>query len=96
MVCKHLRQLEEELAAAGIAETCRGQTWTDNCREFVYFDCVLDRRSIRARMNLAECVKDEEYLGTHMGQEYGFYCSQCKDGVMGHHPKTGENQKIFG
>jgi hypothetical protein len=87
MVCEHLRQLEQEIAAAGIQETHRGKTWTDNCREFVYFDCVLDRESIRKRLTLAECVKDDDYLGTHMGSEYGFYCELCKDGVMGYHPR---------
>jgi hypothetical protein len=97
MVCEHLRQLEREIAATGIRETYRGKTWTHNCREFVYFDCVLDRESIRKRLALAECVKDDEYLGTHMGTEYGFYCEQCKDGVMGYHPKgpKGSGSRVF-
>ncbi|MBM4030920.1 MAG: hypothetical protein FJ291_03945 [Planctomycetes bacterium] len=96
MVCEHLRQLERELAAAGIDVTYRGQAWTDNCREFVYFECVLDRESIRKRLNLAECVKDDEYLGTHMGSEYGFYCELCKDGIMGIHPARQRDARVFG
>ena len=96
MVCEHLRQIEEELVAAGMQETYRGQAWSENCREFVYFDCVLDLQSIRKRIELAECVIDEEYLGTHMGSESGFYCKQCKDGVMGHHPRGGGSHKVFG
>ena len=95
MVCEHLRQLEQEIAAAGIQETSRGKAWSDNGREFVYFDCVLERHSIRKRLVLDECVSDSEYLGTHMGEEYGFYCEQCKDGVMGHHPKAGGCYIIF-
>jgi hypothetical protein len=95
MVCEHLRHLEQEIAAAGIRETRRGQTWTDNCREFVYFDCVLDRESIRKRLRLADCVKDDDYLGTHMGEEYGFYCEECKDGVMGRHPRGLGSNTVF-
>ena len=95
MVCEHLRHLEQEIAAAGIQETRRGKTWTDNCREFVYFDCVLDRESIRKRLTLAECVVDDEYLGTHMGEEYGFYCERCKDGIMGHHPRGHGSDTVF-
>lgn len=86
MVCEHLRGLEAELAAAGHVETARGQVWTRNCREFVYFACVLDRESIRARLDLADCVEDTEHLGTHEGSEYGFYCRECQDGVLGYHP----------
>ena len=95
MVCEHLRQLEAELIASGIQETYRGQVWSDNCREFVYFDCILDRQSIRKRIAFADSVKDSEYLGTHMGSESGFYCEKCKDGIMGHHPKTRKIRKVF-
>ena len=43
MTCEHLRQLENEMIAAGVRQTCRGQAWTGNCREWVYSDCYLDR-----------------------------------------------------
>ena len=95
MTCEHLRPLEQELTAAGIKETYRGQAWSDNCREFVYFDCVLDRESIRRRLKLADCVRDSDYLGTHMGSEYGFYCEQCQDGIMGIHPTRSTHQRVF-
>ena len=49
MVCEHLRQLEDELIAAGVREKFRGRAWSRNCREWVYFDCYLDRDSIRQR-----------------------------------------------
>ena len=42
MVCEHLVALEEALLAAGVPVTSRGQAWTDNCHEWVYFDVVLD------------------------------------------------------
>ena len=85
MVCEHLKQLEDELIAAGVKETFRGKAWTRNCREWVYFDCYLDRESIRKRISFDPCVKDHELLGCHEGQESGFQCQKCKDGIMGVH-----------
>ncbi len=85
MTCEHLQQLEEEMIAAGVPITFRGQAWSDNCREWVYFNCYLDRVAIRNRMALSPCVLDHDHLGTHDGQEAGFRCSECKDGIMGIH-----------
>ena len=83
MTCEHLRKLEEELLSAGIKETCRGTPWTDNCREWVYFDVVLDTASIAARMNFAPCVTVHENLDPRSGTERGLYCSECLDAIMG-------------
>jgi hypothetical protein len=95
MVCTHLWILEAELAGAGIRETFRGQAWSSNCREWVYFDYVLDRQSIRARLQFEACVEDHEHLGTHDGQEAGFVCTACHDGVMGVHPHHGGQARVF-
>jgi hypothetical protein len=83
MLCEHLRSLERELIDAGIRETFRGQAWSSNCREWVYFDCWLDRASIRKRLDFASVVKDHEHRGTHDGQESGFVCAACNDAIMG-------------
>ena len=88
MVCEHLAALEAALIEARMRETYRGQAWSMNCREWVYFSCVLDRDLIRGRMSLDGCVKDHEHYGTHDGQEAGFACEVCKDGVMGIHPRS--------
>jgi hypothetical protein len=48
MTCEHLLPLEEALLAEGIRETSRGQAWSENCREWVYFDCRLDLPLISA------------------------------------------------
>jgi hypothetical protein len=90
MLCEHLAPLEREIVAAGVQETFRGQAWSDNCREWVYFACWLDRVAIRARLTLHECVKDHEHRGTHDGQEAGFVCMACHDAVMGaYEPRPG-------
>jgi len=88
MVCEHLRPLEKALTEAGIEETFRGPAWSKNCREWVYFRCVLNRASLRERLGLPPCVVDHEHLGTHDGQEAGFICELCHDGIMGTHPKS--------
>jgi len=95
MVCEHLRQLEEEIITSGIAETYRGEAWSRACREWVYFDCYLDRASIRERIAFADCVVDHDHLGTHDGQESGFYCNVCKDGIMGVHEVSREGRRVF-
>jgi hypothetical protein len=86
MLCDHLHALEEEIIARGVKETYRGQAWSDNCREWVYFDCVLDLPALRARLSLAQCVADHRHRGTHDGNEAGLVCETCKDAIMGRHP----------
>lgn len=86
MLCEHLRPLEEEIIARNVAETFRGQAWSDNCCEWVYYDCVLDLAALRTRFAFASCIVDHQHRGTHDGQESGFVCEQCKDAIMGRHP----------
>lgn len=94
MVCEHLRALERQIQAAGIKETFSGQAWSNNCREWVYFDCYLNSGEIRARIQIADCVKDHSHGGTHDGQESGFYCESCKDGIMGWHENFRDKANI--
>ncbi len=83
MTCEHLRQLEDAMIAAGIRETYRGQPWTNNCREWVYFDCFIDTDAVRQSFTFTSCVSEHAHRGTHDGQERGFECSECHDGIMG-------------
>jgi hypothetical protein len=87
MTCEHLIKLEQELYDRGIAVTYRGQAWSDNCREWVYFDCYLNIPMIRKRLLLDACVSDHEHLGTHDGCEAGFVCTIHHDAIMGVHEK---------
>jgi hypothetical protein len=73
MTCEHLRPLEQAMIAAGMAETFRGQAWSNNCREWVYFNCFIDTAAVRKRFNFADCVTDHAHRGTHDGQERGLY-----------------------
>jgi hypothetical protein len=83
MTCEHLRQLEDAMIAAGIRETYRGQPWSNNCREWVYFDCFMDVDAVRHRFTFAACVKEHAHRGTHDGRERGLECTECHDAVMG-------------
>jgi hypothetical protein len=97
VVCGHLAALERALVASGARETARGQVWSRNCREWVYFDVVLDLAALRARFAIAPCVEDSENLDPKSGQERGLYCAQCHDAVMGriadapHYPPPGRD-----
>lgn len=86
MVCEHLAALEQELIARGVEETYRGQAWSQNCREWAYFACVLDLPALRARFQFSPWVSDHVHRGTHDGAEAGFVCGQCHDAIMGGHP----------
>ncbi len=83
MTCEHLRSLESTIIARGIRETFRGKAWSQNCREWVYFDCFIDTEAVRRAFSFADCVIEHIHRGTHDGQERGFVCSSCQDAVMG-------------
>lgn len=88
MTCEHLQPLEQALIERGFRETFRGQAWSQNCREWVYFDVVLDTDAIRQSFALPECVAVHAHRGTHDGQERGFVCQACRDAVMGRYEPT--------
>ena len=96
MICEHLRPLEERLIRLGYAVTYRGQTWTRNCREWVYFDCVLALAEIREAIPFDACVHDHVHRGTHEGSEQGFVCQRDWDAVMGAHPESGISRMFRG
>lgn len=95
-MCEHLIELEKAIKEKGIKETFRGQAWTDNCREWVYFDCLLALEKLKLRFNFADCVIVQINNDSRSGMEAGFYCSLCKDAVMGVHPQFREGKIIFG
>ena len=94
-MCEHLAGLDHELQKQGIKETFRGQAWSANTREWVYYDCVLLLENLAQRFNLPEFVEIHVNSDAKSGMEAGFYCTLCKDGVMGHHPRVGEGKTYF-
>lgn len=94
-MCEHLIVLDNELKSNGFKETYRGQPWSDNCREWVYYDCFLDLVAIRKRLNLPDFVESHSNDDPRSGLEAGLVCSQCHDGVIGAHRSVAEGKKIF-
>ena len=94
LMCEHLRFLEDYLKAKKIPEIFRGQAWSDNCREWVYFDCVLDTESLKTKFNLPPFVITHENTDERSGTELGLVCTQCQDAIMGLHPKHSSSSKI--
>ncbi len=95
MICEHLRELEAALVNAGFKEVFRGKAWSDHCREWVYFDCLLSLPALRAKFRLPPCVTDHIHRGTHDGQEAGFVCSEHDDAIMGVHPDGAAGRRTF-
>ena len=93
-MCEHLQQLEEYLKYEKIPETFRGQAWSDNCREWVYFDCILDTESLKANFQLPGFVVTHENTDVKSGTELGLVCTRCKDAIMGLHPSHASPSKL--
>ena len=95
MLCEHLCEIEKAITLAGIAETYRGQPWSKNCRQWVYFDCVLDMDAIKRKFDLAECVGEHLNHDPKSGREAGLVCNLCHDAVVGLHAKDGNGKNRF-
>lgn len=91
-MCEHLIHLEQEIKARGLKETYRGQPWSNNCREWVYFDCLLVKEKIEARYNFPSFVSWHSNDDERSGLEAGFVCYHCYDAVIGAHPRRAEGK----
>lgn len=85
--------METYLQEKGIPETFRGQAWSDHCREWVYFDCVLDVEALKSRLQLPGFVEKHENTDLRSGTELGLVCTECYDAIMGLHPAHALLQK---
>lgn len=85
-MCIHLQPLENYLVSKGIVETWRGQPWTKNCREWIYYECVLQTEKLKTKLHLGKCVETHDYADIKAGTELGLVCTLCHDGIMGRHP----------
>jgi len=84
-MCIHLFPLEQEIKSKGIRETFRGQAWTDNCREWIYFDCYLDVEQIKQRLALPDFIEHHVNEDPKSGYEEGLVCTLCHDAIIGYH-----------
>jgi hypothetical protein len=94
-MCEHLQPLENYLKAKKVPVTFRGQAWSDNCREWVYFDCILETEALRSKFNLPSFVVTHENVDPKSGTELGLVCTKCKDAIMGLHPEYSSLSNII-
>lgn len=93
--CTHLQPLEADLLSTGIKETFRGQAWSNNCREWVYFDCFLDLKQLRRNYDLPEFVIAHLNNDPRSGMEAGLVCRMCNDAIIGLHPSAAKGKQVF-
>ncbi len=87
-MCIHLKPLENYLKTKKITETYRGQVWTKNCREWIYYDAVLNPQKLKERFHFDDSIKIHDYEDIKVGSELGLVCTLCNDAVMGVHPNS--------
>ena len=87
--CVHLAVLERELAAAGVA-VGPGRPCPHDADWGTWFevDALFDVARLRGRLSLAPCVRYEEYEGVLCASDATFYCDQCKQAIVGLHPRA--------
>lgn len=87
-MCAHLKPIEDYLKKAGYTEIYRGQPWSKNCREWIYFDEVLDPIELIKTFNLNKSISIHNYADNKVGAEFGLVCTICKDAIIGRHPNN--------
>lgn len=85
-LCEHLQPMLDFLMSTGAKMSFAGQAWSKNCRTWVYLDRTLDTAALSRKFKLASCVRVHSHRGTHERSEYGFYCEEHQDGLMGPYP----------
>ena len=66
-MCIHLKPLENYLQTQGIAETYRGQVWSKNCREWIYYDAVLNPQKLKEKFQFDDTIKIHDYEDIKVG-----------------------------
>ena len=87
MICLHLNPAKEYIETFNPKVTFAGKSWTENSRFWIYYDVILDVLTIKKGLKLNECILVNDIEDCKLGMEYGLWCSKCKDGLMGIHPK---------
>ena len=87
-MCIHLKPLEDYLKTQGIVETYRGQVWTKNSREWIYYDAVLNPQELKEKFDFSNSIIIHNYEDIKVGSELGLVCTICNDAIIGQHPNS--------
>jgi hypothetical protein len=60
----------------------------------VYFDCVLEPETLKAKFHLPSFVITHENTDEKSGTELGLVCTMCKDAIMGLHRSHSSPSKL--
>jgi hypothetical protein len=55
-MCTHLKPLEDYLMVENMLEVYRGQVWTKNCREWIYYDAVLNPQKLKEKFHFDDTI----------------------------------------
>jgi len=95
MVCHHLEILAADIENLGIEKVPGQYNLMDDC-ECIYFDCRLDRKSIRSKSHFPDFIEDLILPNAEGHPEEGFICKRCNLVVMGAHPAAMPGYRTFG
>ena len=97
-MCEHLMELDRYIKNKGIKEIFRGKAWSENCNEWVYYDCIMNIKKLKEKFIFDNCITIHEYFDIKSANELGFFCNKCKDGIMGFIPNNelSKNKKLLG
>lgn len=96
MVCHHLEPLAVDIKSQKFSEINRNQNENTTDIQWVYFDCYLDRKSIRQKYNFPDFVIDHIDQTMDGVPEEGLICENCKCGIIGVQKGFLPGNKIFG
>jgi hypothetical protein len=73
-----LEALDNYVRNKNVKELFRGNAWSKNCREWVYYDCVLNVKKLKEKFSFNNCVIIREYNDIKVANELGFFCNRSK------------------
>ncbi|QQR99025.1 MAG: hypothetical protein IPK18_05815 [Sphingobacteriales bacterium] len=94
-MCTHLKPIEDFLKSKGYVETYRGQVWSNNCREWIYFNTILQPKELITQFKLGSFITIHDYEDIKVGSELGLECTLCKDAIMGYHPSSAYSKEKY-
>lgn len=93
-MCEHLLPIEKTIREKGVKELFRGEVWSKNCREWIYFDCYLDCEKLQARFSLPDFIQHHTNDDPRSGTEEGLACSKCHDALIGYHRRLNPGKDV--
>jgi len=83
MSCQHLERLAMDIKDQGILAISDYPNEIELSHESIFFDCHLDRKSIRQKYNFPAFIIDYISPETSAASKEGFICIQCNYAIIG-------------